>query len=137
MVRRVRFGVCLEESLIKNFDEEIKKRGYRNRSKAIGDLIRNWLIQQKVHLECKEGVGVITLLYDHEIRTTTDTLLDLQHSYSNRIVSTTHIHLDPHLCLEVVIVKGKLFLIKQIADKLSPVRGVKQVQLTLTTHEID
>lgn len=132
MERRVRFGVCLEEELVKNFDSEIRKKGYRNRSKAIGDLIRDWLIQQRIVLEEKEGVGVITLLYDHEIRATTDALLDLQHLYAGKVVATTHIHLTHHLCLEVLIVKGMISQIKEIADKLSPIRGVKQVKLTLT-----
>jgi len=137
MAGRVRFGVCLEGELVKKFDQEIQKKGYNNRSKAIGDLIRDWLIQQKISLEGKQGVGVITLLYDHEVRATTDALLDIQHSYSGKIVSTTHIHLDPHICLEVLIVKGELSQIKEIADRLSPIRGVKQVQLTLTTHKLD
>ncbi|MBE0479308.1 nickel-responsive transcriptional regulator NikR [Candidatus Aerophobetes bacterium] len=137
MSERVRFGVCLEKDLIQKFDEEIKIKSYTNRSKAIGDLIRDWLIQQKISLQDREGVGVITLIYDHEIRATTDALLDLQHSYTGKVITTTHIHLNPHICLEVIIVKGRLPQIKEIADKLSPIRGVKQVQLNLTTHQLD
>jgi len=137
MDQRVRFGVCLEKDLIENFDREIQKKGYNNRSKAIGDLIRDWLIQQRVTIGEKEGVGVITLLYDHDVRTTTEALLDLQHSYSERIVTTTHVHLDPHMCLEVLIVKGKFSLIREIANRLSPIRGMKQVQSILTTHQVD
>ncbi|MCD6575086.1 nickel-responsive transcriptional regulator NikR [Candidatus Aerophobetes bacterium] len=136
MDQRVRFGVCLEKDLIENFDREIQKKGYNNRSKAIGDLIRDWLIQQRVTIGEKEGVGVITLLYDHDVRTTTEALLDLQHSYSERIVTTTHVHLDPHMCLEVLIVKGKFSLIREIANRLSPIRGMKQVQSILTTHQV-
>ena len=137
MARRVRFGVSLEKNLTEQFDQEIQRRGYSNRSKAIGDLMRGWLIQQKLNLKDQEGVGVITLLYDHEVRTTTDALLDLQHSYSNKVITTTHVHLNPHICLEVIIVKGRLHQIKEIADRLSPIRGVKQVQLTLTAQEVD
>lgn len=137
MTRRVRFGVSVEEALIQKFDGEIQKKGYSNRSKLIADLIRDWLIQQKINLENIKGVGVITLLYDHEIRTTTDALLDVQHSYTSKVVTTTHIHLDSHTCLEVLIVKGDLARIKEIADQLSPIRGVKQVQLTVTTHQLD
>ena len=135
MIKLVRFGVSLKNNLIKKFDEEIQKQGYDNRSKAIGDLIRNWLIQQKLNLKDEKGIGIITLLYDHEIKTTTDALLNLQHSYSNKVVTTTHIHLNSHICLEVIIVRGKVIQIKKIADQLSPIRGVKQVQLTLTTTQ--
>ncbi len=135
MIKLVRFGVSLKNNLIKKFDEEIQKQGYNNRSKAIGDLIRNWLMQRKLNLKDEKGVGIITLLYDHEIKTTTDALLSLQHSYSNKVVTTTHIHLNSHTCLEVIIVRGRVIQIKKIADQLSPIRGVKQVQLTLTTTQ--
>ncbi|RLE14013.1 nickel-responsive transcriptional regulator NikR [Candidatus Aerophobetes bacterium] len=136
MSQRIRFGVCLEGELVKRFDSEIKKKGYNNRSKAIGDIIRDWLIQEQlVKAEEKEGVGVITLLYNHEVRTTMDALVDLQHSYPHIVIATTHVHLDPHICLEVIIARGKLNTIKEIADHLSPIRGVKQVKLILTTAD--
>lgn len=136
MSRRVRFGVCLEEELIRKFDREIKKKGYTNRSKAIGDIIRSWLIQEQLGVEKGEGVGVITLLYNHEVRSTMDALLELQHSYPGVLIATTHVHLGPHICLEVIIAKGKLNLIKKIADRLSPIRGVKQVKLILTSGQV-
>jgi len=136
MSQKVRFGVCLDENLLKKFDEEIQKKGYTNRSKAIGDVIRNWLIQEHWKMEERKGVGVISLLYDHEIRKTLDALVDLQHSYTNMVIASTHVHLDPHTCLEVIIVRGKLSLIRKIADHLAPIRGVKQVKLTLTTEEV-
>jgi len=125
----------LERNLQKNLIRRFKK-GYTNRPKAIGDLIRGWLTQQKISLESKEEVGIITLLY-HEVKATTDALLNTQHSYSGKVVSATHICLDPHIYLEVLIVKGRLNQIKEIADQLSPITGVKQVQLILITHKLD
>jgi len=137
MPGKVRFGVCLDESLLKRFDAEIGKKGYNNRSKAIGDLIRNWLIEESWKVEEKRGVGVISLLYDHDTRTTLDALIDLQHSYTSMVVASTHVHLDAHTCLEVVIVRGKISVIKKLADHFAPIRGVKQVKLTLTTEQVE
>ena len=44
-----------------------------------------------------------------------------------------HVHLDEHNCMEVLIVKGKAADIKQIADKLISIKGVKHGKLTITT----
>lgn len=137
MSPRVRFGVSLEKNLLRKFDEEIQKKGYTNRSKAIGDLIRGWLIEEHWKTEEKKGIGVISLLYDHEIRKTMDALVELQHNYTNMVIASTHVHLDHTNCLEVIIVRGKLSVIKKIADGLAPIRGVKQVKLILTTQEAD
>ncbi|MCX7643480.1 MAG: ribbon-helix-helix protein, CopG family, partial [Armatimonadetes bacterium] len=45
MAKLVRFGVAMEESLLKEFDRYIRRKGYRNRSEAIRDLARNSMVQ--------------------------------------------------------------------------------------------
>lgn len=44
----IRFGVSLDEDLLKNYDRLIAERGYSTRSAALRDLIRDALIQQKI-----------------------------------------------------------------------------------------
>ncbi len=133
MSNAIRFGVSMDQSLLKNFDELIAKIGYTNRSEAIRDLIRERLIQQEWQASDQETVGTITLVYDHEIHELTETLTALQHKYHKQIVSTMHIHLDEHNCLEVLIVRGKGNVIKKIADKLQSTKGVKHGKLITTT----
>ena len=41
------------------------------------------------------------------------TLTDIQHDHHDVILSTLHVHLDHHNCLEVLIVRGKAGVIKQ------------------------
>ena len=43
MSKLVRFGISLEEGLLKDFDRYIKEKEYGNRSEAIRDLIREGL----------------------------------------------------------------------------------------------
>ena len=43
----IRFGVSLEDDLLRSFDQSIRQMGYANRSEAIRDLIRDHLIQKK------------------------------------------------------------------------------------------
>ena len=133
MANMIRFGVSMDQFLLKDFDELITKIGYTNRSEAIRDLIRERLIQQEWQASDQETVGTITLVYDHEIHELTETLTALQHKYHKQIVSTMHIHLDEHNCLEVLIVRGKGNVIKKIADKLQSTKGVKHGKLITTT----
>lgn len=128
-----RFGVSLDSSLLRNFDSLIARKGYANRSEAIRDLIRDSLVKEEWEYGKKETVGTITFVYSHDTRELVDTLTDLQHRFYSSIISTMHVHLDEHNCLEVLVVKGEAKDIKKIADRLIGTRGVKHGKLSLTT----
>ncbi len=128
-----RFGISLDSSLLKSFDGHIAKKGYANRSEAIRDLIRDSLVKEEWKYGEKKTVGAITIVYSHDTRELTDTLTDIQHNFHTSIVSSMHVHLDHHNCLEVIIVKGKGREIKKIADRLIGTKGVKHGKLSLTT----
>jgi len=129
----VRFGVSMEKKLLQDFDELISRKGYTNRSEAVRDLIRNYLVEEEWRAGKKEMIGTITLVYDHHIQGLSDTLTDLQHHFHDLIISTMHLHLDEDNCLEVLAVKGLVDKIKAVADKLISIRGVKHGKLTMTT----
>lgn len=129
----IRFGISLEDSLLERFDSLIDKKGYPSRSEAIRDLIRDALVMEDWKADTSEAVGTITIVYNHEKRELADLLTDLQHEHYNSIISSMHIHLDEHNCLEVIVVKGKTKDIKSIADRLIATKGVKHGKLLLTT----
>jgi len=126
-----RFGVSLDRDLLKKFDRLVESKGYSNRSEAIRDLIRDSLVREHV-AEGGEAAGTITLIYSHDTRELTDTLTDIQHKYHNMVVSSMHIHLDGHNCLEVLVVRGKAGTIQKVADRLIGTKGVKHGKLSLT-----
>ncbi len=128
----VRFGVSIEEGLLSRFDEEIHKKGYKNRSEAIRDLIREQIVNEEWASD-EETVGTITIVYDHHTRDLSSNLTHIQHSFAGEIKSVLHIHLDHHNCLEVLVVQGKGALLKAFADQLVSIRGVKHGKLTMTT----
>ena len=132
MSELVRFGVSIEEELLKKFDQEIEKKGYASRSEAIRDLIRDQMVSEEWETD-QETVGTITIVYDHHTRDLSANLTHLQHSFKGDIKSVLHIHLDHHNCLEVLVVQGKGLLLKQFADQLVSIRGVKHGKLTMTT----
>jgi CopG family nickel-responsive transcriptional regulator len=133
MADAVRFGVSMIRDLLKQFDGLIETMGYTNRSEAIRDLVREKLVRQEWNITNQETVGTITIVYSHEVHELTETLTALQHTFYKNIISTMHIHLDAHNCLEVLVVKGKGRTLKAIADRLLSTKGVKHGQLTTTT----
>ena len=128
-----RFGVSIEESLLKKFDRLISRKGYQNRSEALRDLIRESLVQEEWEEGKKETVGTLAIVYSHHTRELSRTLTDMQHRYYQSILSSLHIHLDEHNCLEVLVVKGRGAEIKKISDRLIGTKGVKHGKLSLTT----
>lgn len=133
MGQLIRFGVSIEPKLLTDFDKLINKKGYANRSEAIRDLIRSELVDFKCKSGSEETIGTITIVYNHEVRDLSDKLTHLQHNYHGFIISTLHVHLDEHNCLEVLVVKGKGDKVKKIADELIGTKGVKHGKLTMTT----
>ena len=125
----VRFGVSLDKKLLERFDDLLLSKGYKNRSEAIRDLIRQSLVDEEWE-SGKEIVGTLTLIYDHHVRKLSEELLELQHQHYINVLSTLHLHLDHDNCLEVIVLKGKSSEVHHFADLLSGHRGVKLGKLT-------
>ena len=137
MGNTVRFGISLDEKLLANFNQLIEQKSYMNRSEAIRDLIRAALVDERLGSGDQEAVGTVTLIYNHHVRDLSDKLTEHQHSHHEQIISALHVHLDAHNCLEVLVIRGAVRDIKQIADELIGVKGVKHGKLVMTTTGID
>ncbi len=131
-----RTGVSLDEDLLKEFDRLIAKRGYQNRSEAFRDLIREALLTESVDSN-KPVVGTLTLVYDHHIPNLSQKLTETQHVAGAMVLAATHVHLDHHYCLEVIIMKGRSKDIQSIADRMLALRGVELGKLVLTNSGED
>ncbi len=133
MNETTRFGVSMDTKLLKQFDKYVAEKNYVNRSEAMRDLIRNNLVEKEWNVGTGETVGTITIIYNHHKRELTDTLTNIQHKYHVSMVSTLHVHLDSHNCLEVLVIKGKGREIKIIADRPIGTKGVMHRKLITTT----
>ena len=128
-----RFSVSLEENLFDEFDAYISSHGYSNRSEAIRDLIRRELVNEEWEQD-SEVVGVVTLVYNHHQSQLQERITELQHRYFELITSTTHVHMDHHNCLEVTIVNGKASQVRELAEAMIALRGVKNGNLTMSSR---
>jgi CopG family nickel-responsive transcriptional regulator len=126
-----RTGVSLEQDLLQEFDRLIAKRGYENRSEAIRDLIREALLAEIVDSN-KPVVGTLTLVYDHHVPNLSEKLTESQHAAGAMVLAATHVHLDHHNCLEVIIMKGRSKDIQTMADRIRALKGVELGKLVLT-----
>ncbi len=117
--------------LLEAFDTQIARRGDgANRSEAIRDLIRSSLVKQELRTPDAQVIGSLTMIYDHHTGDLTRRLDEIQHDYTTEIVSTMHVHLDHHNCLEILALRGKGKRVYELADKLLGLRGVKHGELT-------
>ena len=127
-----RFGISLPKDLLDKFDKLITEKNYTNRSEAFRDLIRQELVKK----EWKEGedvAGTITIIYDHHQRELATKLMDIQHDHGKNIISTQHIHLDHHNCMEIIAVRGSAKEAQKLADMLKAVKGVKHSTLGMSS----
>ena len=131
MARLIRFGVSMEDSLIKKFDSHIKNKNYSNRSEAIRDMIRKNLVEGEWAANGEVACGVV-MVYDHHKRELVNKLLDIQHDYSSIIISSQHVHLDHDNCLEIIAVKGNVGSVKELTNRLSSLKGVKHCSAAKT-----
>jgi CopG family transcriptional regulator, nickel-responsive regulator len=127
----IRTGISLEQELLEKFDKVVQQKGYGSRSEAIRDLVRDHFVEEDVASN-KVVVATITLIYDHHQPKLSEQLISAQHEYKGHVLATTHVHLDHHNCLEVIILKGRGADAKKFADKLISLKGVKHGKLVLT-----
>lgn len=128
----VRTGLSLEGELLEKFDRAISRKGYQNRSEAVRDLIRQYLVEQEAS-ENRVVAATLTIVYDHHRPNLSEKLIEAQHNADSRVLAATHVHLDHHNCLEVIIMKGQSGELRRLADSILSLRGVKHGRLVITS----
>ena len=135
-MRRIeRVGVSLDKKLLSMFDKLITKQGYQNRSEAIRDLIRQQISSERLKNPKAKAVAAVVLVYDHHSTKLIDRLTDLQHSHILQTISSMHIHLDEHDCLEVIVLRGRVGEINKMAEGIISLKGVKLGRINLVATE--
>lgn len=127
----VRFSVAIGGELLRKFDQFREMHRYPNRSEAVRGLMRGALIEEVIADEQSEAMGVVTLIYDHHVARIARRLTDLQHHHLDRVVTTTHVHLDEGRCLEVILLRGPAREIRDLANDLIATKGVETGRLVL------
>jgi CopG family nickel-responsive transcriptional regulator len=135
MTDLTRFTVSLETALLGAFDAYLAARGYKNRSEAVRDLIRDRLVKEEAQHAKGEQVAVVMLVYDHHARELAARLIDKQHHHHDLVVSSLHVHLGERHCLEVSVLRGPAGQVRHLGDELLATKGVLHGDLIFTGDE--
>jgi CopG family nickel-responsive transcriptional regulator len=130
-----RVGVSLERQLLGAFDKLIRRQGYQNRSEAIRDLIRQQLSEKRLKDPGARAIAAVFVVYDHHAADLARKLMELQHAYLLKTISSMHIHISVHDCLEVIILRGRVAEIGKMADRIVSFKGVKLGKVNLISIE--
>ena len=132
-----RFTISLENQLAQQFDALIAAHNYSNRSEAIRDLIRERLEGERLKSGGDDGYCIATLsyVYNHHESELTKRITSTHHAHHDLTMSSTHIHLDHDNCLEIVILRGLCAEVRQFANSVIAVRGVRHGNLQMIPIE--
>ncbi len=128
-----RIGISLEKELLEAFDNLIKDKGYQSRSEAVRDLLRKELSERRLTDPHTEAVAVVCLVYDHHVTKLTEKLLHLQHSHLLETISALHVHMDHNHCLEIIVLRGRVGQINQVAENIISLKGVRLGRVNLVS----
>jgi CopG family nickel-responsive transcriptional regulator len=131
----VRFSVAIGGELLRKFDQYREERHYPNRSEAVRGLMRDALIEEVIANEDSIAMGVVTIIYDHHAGRISERLTEIQHMHLDRVVTTTHVHLDHRRCLEVILLRGPVREVRELADGLIGTKGVETGRLVISSAE--
>lgn len=127
----VRFGVSVESDVLELLDNYVIDNKFTNRSQAIRHLISKVKMESKLDADGIVG-GSITLSFNHHRRDLLDRITDIQHNFHHVILCSQHIHLDHDTCIEIIALKGKVSVLKDLANQLTAVKGIIHGDLSVT-----
>ena len=129
---KTRFSVSMTPDLAEALDAMVSSKGFPSRSQAIAEILRAHLPAAGSEKPDTIIAGTVTLVYDHHKRNLTANLTDIQHDYHDLICSVLHVHVDHHVCMEVLAVRGHSGRIREMSDRLITTKGVQHGRLAVT-----
>lgn len=121
-----RITITIDDDLLETIDKISAQRGYASRSETLRDLVRDAVTRAQPTVDGEARCyAALTYVYEHETRDLSRRLTTAQHHHHDLSVSTLHVHIDGHDCLEVSVLKGKTDDIRAFADSVVTQRGVR------------
>ncbi|WP_435101662.1 CopG family ribbon-helix-helix protein [Halarchaeum sp. P4] len=131
-----RMSVTLSPALLADLDGVVDSGNYDSRSEATRDALRAFVTEFNRQTDLTgELSGTVVVLYDHDHTGVAAEMTSLQHEFADTIIAVHHVHLREHLCLESIAVDGAGADIEALLARLRPLKGVKQVKLTVVEVE--
>lgn len=128
----VRTSISLRKEVMDILDK-IAKESNTTRSWVITSAIESYVMDRKWMFgkDDEDVGGAIIVLYETGHMEAETSLTHAQHEYLEQIKAALHVHLTEGLCLEVIVVKGKLKDIKDLARKIEGKKGILAVRYSI------
>ncbi|OHD13252.1 MAG: hypothetical protein A2086_16950 [Spirochaetes bacterium GWD1_27_9] len=121
MDKVVRFSVSIQKELISEFDEIIDKKGFKNRSNALQEIIRKYVNDQSTD---KKNTYILNIFYNHKMAK--DISL-IENSYPCSILSSINAHLDLNNSIKIVTLYCSEMMKIKIEEKYKITEGVEKI----------
>ncbi len=126
-----RFGVSLDEKLLKALDEYVADNQFSNRSQAIRHLIEKNLTEEK--WKCDNIVaGAVVLVFNSQKREILKKSSEIQFEYNDVILSVQGFYLNETNYLEIIAVKGASKRLTEVSEKLIGIKGIEHGKLVMS-----
>ncbi len=129
-----RFGVSLDEELLKELDKYVAENAFTNRSQAIRFLIEKNMAEEK--WKCNNIVaGAIVLVFNNAKKEILKKSAEIQLEFSDVILSTQSFFLNEINLMQIIAVKGPSVKLTEVSDKLIGIKGIKHGKLIMGRAE--
>ncbi len=126
-----RFGVSLDEELLKALDEYVMDNHFANRSQAIRHLIEKNLTEEK--WKCDNIVaGAVVLVFDNHKKDILQKSTEIQFEYSDVVLSAQGFFLNEMNYMEIIAVKGPSKRLTEVSDLLIGIKGIQHGKLVMS-----
>lgn len=126
-------SISLTPALLKKLDDFVETAGYSSRSEALRLAIRDSLSQVQLQGRQKGDImSTVTIISETEDASAHLGLLNLRNGFDDLIFGSMHFHIEEGYCIEIILVKGDADHVIRFVSKAKAVKGVQEVNYTIT-----
>lgn len=126
-----RFGVSLDEDLLKALDGYVVENNFPNRSQAIRHLVEKNIVEKK--WMCNNIVaGAVVLLFDPNKKDISNKISEIQQKNSDLVLSSQFFNLSPETFLAIIAAKGTANKLTELSDQLIGIKGIIHGKLVMS-----
>ena len=128
-----RISVSLPIQLTEELDRMVEDGGYRNRSQALAQIIRNSLLDHYEQKSSRIMAGTVTLVYNEAQAELKTRLINIQRRHIDSVISSLNVLLENDYSLEVLLVQGPVDNLNRIVKEIRACKGVENCKLVLSS----
>lgn len=123
-------SLSIPKNMLEKVDSYIREQGFANRSEIIRQALRAYMSESRRLSELQGRItATITIIYQRDAKK--GQITDIQHSYSNVVLTFLHTHVEEGYCIEIIVAKGDAKVIKALIDALRANKQISEVKVTI------